>query len=65
MVSEDSDHLVPGLSPVHRLGDFGDLNETIDVQMTTSGDELNACTARICRSSAASQFASDAAGRTV
>src|SRR4051794_4686476 len=41
MVSEDSDQVVSGLPPVHCLGDFGDLYETVDIQMTSGGDELD------------------------
>jgi hypothetical protein len=31
MVSEDSDQVVPGLPPVHRLRDLGDLDEAISL----------------------------------
>jgi hypothetical protein len=41
MVSEDSDQVVSGLPPVHRLRDLGDLDETVDLQMTTGGNELD------------------------
>jgi hypothetical protein len=42
MASEDSDEVVPGLAPIHRLSDFGDLNETVPTQMTAVGDQLDA-----------------------
>ena len=41
MVSEDSDQVVSGLPPVHRLRDLGDLDETVDIQMMAGGDELD------------------------
>ena len=42
MASEDSDELVPGFTAIHRLSDFGDLDETASAQMTAFSDELNA-----------------------
>ena len=38
MASEDSDQLVPGLAPGHRLRDLSDLDEPVDRQMTAGGD---------------------------
>ena len=42
MVSEDSDELVSGLFPVHRLSDLCDLDETFGRLVPTLGDQLNA-----------------------
>jgi hypothetical protein len=42
MASEDSDEVVSGLAPVHRLGDLRDLDETGRAQMTAVGDKLDA-----------------------
>lgn len=42
MVSEDSDELVPGFSPVHRLHDLDDLRQTRLGQMVIAGNEFNA-----------------------
>jgi hypothetical protein len=42
MVSEDSDELVPGLLPVHRLSDLGDLDETFGRLVPAMRDQLNA-----------------------
>jgi hypothetical protein len=42
MASEDSDELVPGLLPVHRLRDLGDLDETVEVEVTAGIDQLDA-----------------------
>ena len=41
MVSEDSDQLLSGLSPVHRLGDLSDLNEARRREVTPAGRELH------------------------
>jgi|SRR3990172_5037322 len=42
MVSEDSDEFVPGLASIHRLGDAGDLDQTLRGQMSTGDDQLEA-----------------------
>jgi hypothetical protein len=42
MASEDSDQVLPGLLVVHRLRDLGDLNETVDCQMTSRSHDLEA-----------------------
>jgi hypothetical protein len=42
MASEDSDELVPRLSAIHRLNDLCDLHETVDGQVSTNSDELDA-----------------------
>ncbi len=42
MASEDSDELVPGLLPVHRLSDLHDLDETFCRPVSADGDELDA-----------------------
>jgi hypothetical protein len=42
MVSEDSDELVPGFLPVHRLCYTSDLYEAIDRAMPAGGHELDA-----------------------
>ena len=42
MASEDSDELVPGLLPIHRLHDLDDLQETRMGQMATASHELHA-----------------------
>ena len=42
MASEDSNQLVPGLHSVHRLREFGDLDETRRRQVPTGVDEPNA-----------------------
>lgn len=41
MASEDSDEVVPGFAPVHRLSDLSDLDETASAQMTAVGDQLD------------------------
>ncbi len=40
MVSEDSDQVVPGLSPVHGLHDLDDFRETRMGQVVIAGHEL-------------------------
>ena len=42
MVSEDSDQLVPGFTPVHRLHDLDDLRQTLAGRVPTAGHELDA-----------------------
>ena len=42
MVSEDSDHIVPGLAMVHGLRDVGDLNESFSREMTPTRDDRHA-----------------------
>jgi hypothetical protein len=42
MASEDSDELVPGLLPVHRLSDLRDLDETFCRLVSADGDEFDA-----------------------
>jgi hypothetical protein len=42
MASEDSDEIVPGFTPIHRLDDLDDLQQTTPGQMVTAGHELNA-----------------------
>src|SRR5436305_15033283 len=42
MASEDSDQLVPGLAPIHRLHHFDDLCKTLASLVSTGGHELNA-----------------------
>ena len=42
MASEDSDELVPGFLPVHRLGDLCDLDETFGRLVPADGDQLDA-----------------------
>jgi hypothetical protein len=42
MASEDSDQLLPGLSPVHRLRDLCDLDEPLGTQMTIALDDVEA-----------------------
>jgi hypothetical protein len=41
MVSEDSDQLLPGLPPVHGLGDPCDLDQTVDRQVPAAIDEAH------------------------
>jgi hypothetical protein len=38
MASEDSDQILPGRLPVHRFGDLRDLDETVDIEMSTDFD---------------------------
>ena len=42
MASEDSDQIVPGLLPVHRLNDLRDLDETFGRLVPAGGDEFDA-----------------------
>ena len=42
MVSEDSDQLVPGFTPIHRLHDLDDLHETRPGRVLTAGHEFDA-----------------------
>jgi hypothetical protein len=42
MASEDSDQVLSGGSPVHRFGDFCDLDETIDIRMPANFDDPHA-----------------------
>ncbi len=42
MASEDSDEFLPGLPPIHRLRDLGDLDQAACRQMPTSEHELHA-----------------------
>ena len=42
MASEDSDELVSGFLPVHRLGDLRDLDETFGRLVPADGDQLDA-----------------------
>ena len=42
MVSEDSDELVPGFTPVHRLHDLNDLDKTRVSLVLTAGHQLDA-----------------------
>jgi len=42
MASEDSDQLVPGFSAIHRLNNLRDLHETVNGQVATRGNKLNA-----------------------
>ncbi len=39
MASEDSDQILPGCLPVHRFGDLRDLDETVDIEMSTGVDD--------------------------
>jgi hypothetical protein len=41
MASEDSDQVVSGLLPVHRLNDLRDLDETFGRLVPAGGDELD------------------------
>lgn len=41
MVSEDSDQVVSGLLPIHRLRDLRDLDQTISGPMSAVGDHLH------------------------
>jgi hypothetical protein len=40
MVSEDSDELVPGFTPIHRLRYLCDLSQTIECPVVTTRDEI-------------------------
>ena len=42
MASEDSDEVVPGLAPIHRLSDPNDLDETVAGQMLAGRNALHA-----------------------
>ena len=42
MASEDSDEIVSGFLPVHRLHDLGDLRQTVTGQMVTASHEFDA-----------------------
>jgi hypothetical protein len=42
MVSEDSDHLSPGLLAIHRLDDFRKIHQTLTGQVQSSIDQTNA-----------------------
>ena len=42
MASEDSDQLVPGLLPVHRLSDASDLDQTVHREVSAGLDHLDA-----------------------
>jgi hypothetical protein len=42
MASEDSDQVLPGLAPIHRLRYLSDLNQTVRREMPTVADELHA-----------------------
>jgi hypothetical protein len=42
MASEDPDQITSGCPPVHRLCDLGDLDETVDVKVPPTGDDLHA-----------------------
>ena len=42
MASEDSDQFLAGYSPVHRLGDLGDLDQPTGRQVASSGHQLDA-----------------------
>jgi hypothetical protein len=42
MASEDSDQVMPGCLPVHRFGDFRDINETAGIKMPIVSDHSHA-----------------------
>jgi hypothetical protein len=42
MASEDSDELVSGLAPVHRLHDLDDLSKTFAFQVMAASHQLDA-----------------------
>jgi hypothetical protein len=42
MASEDSDELVSRFSPIHRLDDLDNLQQTLTGQMATVGDQFDA-----------------------
>jgi hypothetical protein len=42
MASEDSDQVLPGCLPIHRLDDLSNLNQTFDIKMPIVRDQLHA-----------------------
>jgi hypothetical protein len=42
MASEDSDQILPGRPPIHRLDDLRDFNETFDIEMPIVHDHSHA-----------------------
>jgi hypothetical protein len=42
MASEDSDQILSGCPPIHRLDDFSDFHETVDIEMPTDHDQTQA-----------------------
>ena len=49
MASEDSDQLVPGLLPVHRLSDASDFDQTVHRKTTAGLDHRGGCHTAYCR----------------